>query len=310
MEYKPPKRSFSYNIRKYWALYALLLPGIIWFIVFKIMPLYGIVIAFQDYKPWIGVWESPFVGLKHFEKFISGADFSYVLFNVIFLNSLKILIGLPAPVILALALSNIQSRRLRKGMQTITFFPQFFSWVVIYGILYSAFNYNYGSINNLLAAVGLERIALLAEPQYAVAVFVGSYVWKYIGWNSIIYLATISNIDPTYYEAAAIDGATRWHRLRYITLPFLIPVIIVIFLIQLGSMLYGDFEHNIVLMGRNPLYYKAIDMFESYVFRNVWVSGNAYSFGTAVGLFQAVFGSILVILSNFFIRKTGHQGLW
>jgi len=303
-------KTFTRNMRKYWGLYVLLIPGLLWLILFKIAPFYGVAIAFQNYKPWLGIANSEWVGFKNFIVFFSGKDFGYIMLNVIKLNSLKLLFGFPLPIILALALSNIRNRTVRKTMQTITFFPQFFSWIVIYGIIYSAFSYNFGFINNFLEFIGLERIALLAEPQFAVPVFIGSYIWKYLGWNSIIYLATITNIDPTYFEAAAMDGATRWQRLKYVTIPFLFPVMMVILMFQIGNMLYGDFEQNIILAGRNPLYFKAIDMFESYVYRLVFGGQNAYSMGTAIGLFQGVLGTLLIIVSNKVIKKLGYSGLW
>lgn len=302
-------KRFVDAIQKYWPYYLMMVVPAILIFIYKVVPLYGLQIAFKEYYPRVGILESEWVGVAHFKKFFSGADFLRVFGNTLKINFLKILFGFPTPIILALAFNAIIGKYFQRTMQIISYIPQFLSWVIVYSFMYMLFNYNYGALNLVFDAFGLEKVPFLASEKWLVPMLIFSYVWKNIGWGSIVYFAALGNINSEYYEAADIDGASKWSKLVYITLPLLLPIMTLMFLIQIGTLLYGDYEQNLIFMGTNPLLRKKGEILETYMF-NLGVGEMQYSFATAVGIFQSVFGATLVIISNFLTKRLNGYSIW
>lgn len=300
---------FKNAIVQYYPYYLMMLIPSLLIIVYKVLPLYGLSIAFKEYYPRIGVADSEWVGLKHFETFILSSDFPRVLGNTIKINFLKLVVGFPAPIILALIFNALTGKYYKRTMQTISYMPQFLSWVIVYGFMYMLFNFNQGAINKLLEGTGLDRIPFLSSENWIVPMIIFTYVWKNIGWGSIVYTAALSNISPEYYEAADIDGANWRQKLISITIPCLLPIMTIMFLIQIGTMLYGDFEQNLIFMGGSSLLRDKGEILETYMF-TLGIGNQQYSFATAVGLFQSVFGAGLVILSNYGMKKLNGYSIW
>lgn len=300
---------FIQAIVKYWPYYLMMLFPAIIIIIYKIVPLYGLQIAFKEYYPRVGILESEWVGFAHFKKFFSGTDFLRVFANTLKLNFLKILFGFPTPILLALAFNAISGKIFQRTTQIISYIPQFLSWVIVYGFMYMLFNYNYGAFNLVLEKLGLEKVPFLASEKWIVPMLIFSYVWKNVGWGSIVYFAALGNIDAEYYEAADIDGASKWSKLIYITLPLLMPTMTLMFLIQIGTLLYGDFEQNLIFMGNSSLLRDKGEILETYMY-NLGIGNQQYSFATAVGIFQSVFGATLVIISNFLTKRVNGYSIW
>ena len=302
-------RRFTNAMVKYWPYYLMMLLPAVIIIIYRIVPLFGLQIAFKEYYPRVGIMKSEWVGFAHFKKFFGGSDFLRVFANTLKINFLKLLFGFPAPIILALAFNAITGKKFQHSMQIISYIPQFLSWVIVYGFMYMLFNYNFGAINLALNALGFERVPFLASEKWLVPMLIFSYVWKSAGWGSITYFAALGNINPEYYEAADIDGASGWNKLWYITLPMLLPTMTLMLLIQVGTLLYGDFEQNLIFMGNNSLLRKQGEILETYMF-NLGIGGMQYSFATAVGLFQSFFGAALVCVSNFLTKRMNGYSIW
>jgi len=242
----------------------MLLPVVAYYLLFHYGPMYGVQIAFRDFNPAKGIWGSPWVGLQYFKEFFNGFYFSRVVLNALLLNILALLLGFPAPIILALLLNEIRSSAFKRTVQTITYMPHFISLVVVVGMLVD-FLARDGLINNLLGAFVAQPTPYLQRPEWFRAVFVGSDIWQHVGWGSIIYLAALSNIDPTLYEAAMVDGAGRFRQLWHITLPGIAPTIIILLILRMGAMMSVGYE-KIILM-YNPMTYETADVISTYVYR-------------------------------------------
>lgn len=304
------KRGFIENIIKYRSLYLLLLPGLIFFIVFKYIPYFGLQIAFKNYKPWIGILDSRWVGWKNFELFLSSSFFIQILRNTLIITSLKIVFAFPAPLILALLLNELRYHKLKRFIQTVTYFPHFISWVVIFGLAYIMFNSQFGIVNEIMNSFGIEKQAFLANRSYFRPMLVVSLIWKNTGWGSIVYLAALSGIDPQLYDSAQVDGASRWQQFRHITLPSLYPTIAILFLLRIGKILKEDFQQILVFMGGSEYLAEVGEVFETYVYKTGLLQG-MFSLGTAVAFFQAFFGLVLVSTANYIAtKKFNYRGLW
>lgn len=293
---------------KYWDLMLLFLPGLLLLIIFKYVPMYGILIAFKDYKMLDGVMASPWVGMEHFKRLFQGHDFVNVLRNTIVISFLKMLFGFPAPIILAILLNEVKSSKYKRLVQTFSQLPHFFSWVVLGGIITMVFS-SQGPVNELLKIFGMkEGISFFGKTGAFIFLLIFTAVWQSIGWGSIIYLASITGIDETIYEAATIDGAGRWKQIINITVPCLIPTIVTMFILNLGHVMDAGFDQIFNLY--NPTVYEVSDILDTYVFRRLQAMD--YSFGTAVGLFKSVVGLILVVTTNWVANKIsdGEQGIW
>lgn len=285
----------------------MLIPGLLFFTIFAYGPMYGLIIAFQNYYPAKGIMGSEFVGFKHFIDLFSNPFFLDVLRNTIIISVYKLLICFPAPIILCIALNEIRHPRFKKLMQSISYLPHFISWVVIAGILKEFLSPSRGFINVLLGELGMDSIFFIAEAKYFRGVIVFSDMWKTIGWGSIVYLAAITSIDQALYEAAEIDGAGRLKKILYITLPSLIPIITVMFIMESGKVLNDNFQQVYNLL--TPSTMEVGDVISTFVYR-MGIEKMQFSFSTAVGLFKNTIALILVILTNYIARKTSDYALW
>ncbi|MCK6206146.1 sugar ABC transporter permease [Bacillus infantis] len=292
---------------KYWDLYLLMVPGILFFIIYKYVPMWGIVIAFQDYSIFTGVLESKWVGFKHFERMFEAEEFYRIFKNTLLISLYKLFWGFPAPIIVALMLNELRNMMYKRTIQTVIYMPHFLSWVIVGGIMMNLLGPSTGIVNSFVEFLGFEPIYFLADDSWFRSVLVASDLWKSVGWGTILYLAALAGIDPQLYEAATVDGANKWQQTWHITLPSLLPTIVILLILQMGNILEVGFEQVFILL--NPLVYNVGDVFETYVYR-VGVTQGQFSYTTAVGLFKSVIALILVVAANKFAKKLGQNGLW
>lgn len=289
-------------------LYLLLLPGILYFLVFRYIPMYGVVIAFQDFKLSKGIFESQWVGFKQFEMLIQGLSFPGVFKNTVIISLYKLLVGFPAPIILALLLNEVRSRKFKKVTQTIVYLPHFISWVILAGLIATFLHPDTGIVNEIVKVFNNgQGIDFLASKTYFRSILVITEVYKSVGWGSIIYIAAISGIDSEIYEAAMVDGAGRFRRIWNITLPALKSTIIVVLILNMGGILNAGFEQIYLLY--NPRVYEVADVIDTYVYRSGLQQSN-YSLATAAGLFKSVISMVLVIGTNKISHLFKEDGIW
>ncbi|MDQ1913536.1 ABC transporter permease subunit [Paenibacillus sp. GD4] len=295
------------NFRQYWDLYLIMVPGILYFILFKYLPMWGIVIAFKDFSIFAGFSASEWVGLEHFRKMMNDPQFFLVFRNTIIISLYKLIWGFPGPIILALLLNEIRSMFYKRTIQTLAYLPHFLSWIIIGGIMVNVLSPVTGAVNGVIEWLGFEPIFFLADPQWFRAMLVISDIWKEVGWGAIIYLAALAGVDPQLYEAAVMDGAGKWKQLIHVTLPSIMSTIIVLFLLRLGHILDVGFEQVFVLY--NSLVYDVADVIETYVYR-IGIGQSQFSYSTAVGLLKSVISLILVVIINKAVKKTGQEGIY
>ncbi|MHA7751338.1 MULTISPECIES: ABC transporter permease [Paenibacillus] len=279
----------------------------LYFLIFKYIPMYGVTIAFKEFNMFQGVWKSPWVGLDAFREIFLMKDFYKVLRNTVLLNLLDLLVSFPAPIVLAVLLNEIRIKWFKKGAQTILYLPHFISWVIIGGMVYQLLSTNTGLVNILLKSSGVKAIPFLTEPVYWVITYVGSGVWQNAGWGTIIYLAALAGINKELYEAAEVDGAGRLRKIWNITLPGIKPTIMILLIINIGHMASIGFERPFVL--GNPLVTDVSDVISTFVYK-VGVQSARFTIATAIGLFQAVVGLIFLLSSNYISKKVTDQGIW
>ena len=284
----------------------MLLPVVVFYLIFHYVPMGGAIIAFQDYKAAMGFFKSPWVGFRHFTEFLGGPYILRLIRNTLLLNMYQIIFGFPAPVLLALFINEINHKYYKKVVQTISYMPHFISLVVICGLL-QTFCRTDGVFNDFLVFFGRERTNLLARAELFRTIFTASGIWQQIGWGSIIYLATLSAEDPNLYEAAAIDGAGRIRRMIHISFPSLVPVITVQLIMRLGNILTQGFEKIILLY--SPLIYETSDVISSYVYRRGLIQMD-YSFGSAVGIFNSIVNLTILVMANQVAKRTVKESLW
>lgn len=303
----PRGRAWKRDWMRNKTLYFLFLPVLLWYAVFAYGPMGGLIIGFQDYKPSKGILGSPWVGLKNFRDFFTNPYFKRTLLNTIKISVTNLLFSFPAPIILALLISELRSKTFSRVIQTITYIPHFISIVVVVSMMMDLTNRN-GAITSFLVKLGLmERTTMLNEPRFFLPLYIISGIWQNIGWNSIIYLSALLSIDAELYEAAKIDGAGKFRQLISVTLPGLLPTIIVMLILQVGKSFNVGYE-KIILM-YNPLTYEVADVISSYVYREGLINMN-WSYSTAVGLFNSVVSFALVWATNFLSKKVSGSGLW
>lgn len=286
--------------------YAMLLPVVLYFVVFHYLPMYGNIIAFKDFNPAAGIARSEWVGLDWFRQFFNGLYFDRLIANTLLLNVYDVLFGFPAPIVLALLLNELTSERFRRFVQTIAYLPHFISVVVVCGMLLD-FAGRDGLFNQAAALVGGTPDALMNNPSWFRTLFVGSEIWQSVGWGSIIYLATLSAINPSLYEAARMDGANRWQRLVHVTLPGLLPIISTLLVLRLGQLMSVGFEKVILLY--NPSTYETADVISTYVYRHGILDAN-YSYAAAVGLCNSVVALLLLVVANRLSRRWTGNSIW
>ncbi len=287
-------------------IYLMLVPVVGYYLVFYYGPMYGAQIAFRDFEPVRGITGSAWVGLQNFKDFFTGPYFRRLVGNTVSINVLDLVLGFPAPILLALAINEIRATYFKRVVQTISYLPHFISLVVVVGMLIDFLSTD-GVINTVLAQFGVAPVAWLRKPQYFQMTYVLSGIWQSIGWGSIIYLAAVTNIDPTLYEAAQVDGAGRFRQIWNITLPGIMPTIIILLILRLGAMMTVGYE-KIILM-YNPLTYSSADVISTYVYRVGILQAN-YSFSAAAGLFNSVINFTLLVLANQISRRFSETSLW
>jgi len=304
----PRKRTSAWtSIRSEWDLYLLLVPGICFLLLFKYTPMYGISIAFQDFNIFDGMAASPWVGFEHFERLFTSSDFSLVLRNTVIISLLKLVILFPLPIIVAILLNELKNMAFKRSIQTVIYLPHFLSWIIVSGLFIDLLSVHGGIVNKWLEQLGFAPIAFFMNNDYFRSVLVATAGWKETGWSTIVYLAAFSTIDPGLYEAARMDGASRFRQIWHITLPGIAPIIVLMFILRLGSLFEAGTEQ--ILAMYNPTVYKVSDVIGTYVYR-VGMGRQEYSFTTAVGLFESVIGFILVISGNYLSRKYLKRGIW
>lgn len=294
-------------LQRWGWLYAMLLPGIIYFIIFRYGPIYGISIAFKDFRILDGIFGSPWVGFEHFEKLFSSPTFIRIVRNTLTISLLKLVVGFPPAIILALMLNELRFARLKKFIQTVSYLPHFLSWVIIYGILIALLAPGNGLVNNLIRSAGGTAIPFLTDKTWFVVVLVLSDIWKEVGFGAIIYLAALAGINPELYEAATVDGANRFQHIRYISIPGISLVIVLMLVLRLGYLLDAGFEQIYILY--NPQVYSAADIIDTWVFRN-GIEQFRFEIATAANLFKSVIGLALVLTSNKLAKTWTGAGIW
>ena len=282
-------------VRRHPGLYLLLIPGVVYLLVFEYVPMYGLIIAFKDFNFVKGIWGSDWIGLQNFTYLFTSKNFWHILRNSVVISLLKIVWGFPAPIILALMLNEVGNMLFKRVSQTVMYLPHFISWVVIAGMMFNLLSPSTGLFNKLVVALGGEPIAFLARKEFFRTIVVVSSIWKEAGWGTIVFLAAISGIDPTLYESAIIDGANRLQRARYITIPGIIATVIVLLILQISYIMSNGFEQ--IFMLYNPLTYEVADVFETYTYR-IGLQEGRFSYAAAVGFFKSVVAVALIVASN------------
>lgn len=296
-------------IKKNWDLYLMLFFPMLYIIIFKYVPMYGAQMAFRDYSVFKGMLQSPWVGFKHFEVFFSSSEFAKLLGNTLKISIYGMLAGVVFPIILALVLNYLMHQKFKKVVQTVTYAPYFISTTVMVSILLNFLAIDSGPVNSFLKSVGAGQIDFLANPDMFVHVYVWSGIWQYTGYNAIIYIATLSGVDPSLHEAAVVDGANKFRRIWNIDLPSIKSTIIILLIMNIGTVLTTGFE-KIYLM-QNNLNLRASEVIDTYVYKIGLSSPIAnYSYPTAIGLFQSLIGMMLIIGVNFIVKKIGEESLW
>ncbi|MBP1992267.1 ABC transporter permease [Paenibacillus eucommiae] len=295
------------DIKRFWFIYFMMIPAVAYFIIFKYYPM-GIqtVLAFKKYELLGGVAGSPWVGFDNFTYLFNKSDIPQVLWNTVWISMLRIVAGFFPPLLLAIFLFDLHNKRLRRVSQTILYIPHFFSWVIVYAIVFAVFS-NEGMVNQFLGLLGIGQQNFLMSPDWFRSLLVGSAIWKEIGWGTIIYLAGMSMTDPSLYEAAKMDGAGPWTRIWHVTLPAIRPIIIFLFTLSLGGILYAGGEQ--ILLFYNPATMKVGDVIDTWIYRQ-GLTQLQYSLGAAMSLFQSLLGLILVIGANTLSRKYSGIGIW
>ncbi|BDC97200.1 MULTISPECIES: ABC transporter permease [Treponema] len=301
------KRSFlAYFLQHRW-LYIMLIPGALYFIIFRYAPMFGLSMAFQQYSPFRGILGSKFVGLLHFKTFFTGTDFWMLMKNTLWLSFLSLIFYFPAPIILSLLLNEIRQQAFKRTIQTLIYVPHFISWVIVASITYTLFNVTDGAVNQALQALSGKVVNFLGLPDYFRPMIIGQQIWKETGYGTIIYLAALSGIDMELYEAARVDGAGRWRMMWYITLPSLKPTIIIMLILRVGSVLNTGYEQ--IFLMRNALNVSVAEVFDTYVYMRGLVNSQ-YSYSAAAGLFKSLVSMILVLFANWTAKKAGENGIY
>jgi putative aldouronate transport system permease protein len=306
-EARTVRRSSVKSLRRNWDLYLLIAPVVAYFVIFQYVPMYGLQIAFKDFIATKGIAGSDWVGLKHFERFFDSYLFWRVITNTLGIGLYELAVGFPVPILLALMINEVRGKRFKKTIQTVTYAPHFLSTVVVVGMLMIFLSPNNGIINRITQLFGHKTIAFMTEPVWFKTIYVFSDVWQQMGWSSIIYLASLTGIDPQLHEAAKVDGASRLRRIWHINLPGILPTIIILLILNIGSVLAVGFEK--VLLMQNSLNMESSDIVATYVYRSGIVDAQ-YSFSAAVGLFNSVINFILLVSVNKIAKKAGETSLW
>ncbi len=295
------------HLNRFGGLYLLVLPALVYVTIFHYVPLYGAMIAFKDFRIMDGIMRSPWVGLAHFRRLFSGSEFPKVIGNTFIISFLKLIFQFPTPLIFALMLNEVRSLRFKKAVQTVSYIPHFISWVVVAGLFIDILSPSRGIVNSLIKATGGEPIFFMGSSAHFRGVLVATEIWKELGWAAIVYLAAIAGIDPELYQAAMVDGAGRFRRMRHVTLPCIRSTIIVLVTLRLGKMASAGMEQ--ILMLYNPAVYQVSDIIDTYVYR-IAFDRFELSLTAAAGLFKSVVGCALLLATDRIARLTGERGIY
>ena len=301
------KRGFRREMNRYWDLYLLLVPVVLYFIIFKFWPMYGVQIAFKDFSPSKGIFDSPWVGFKHFLRFFNSFNFWDILRNTITISFYQLIAGFPIPILLALVLNEMRNAKFKKLLQTVTYAPHFLSTVVLVGMLTAFLNPSTGLVNRVIEMLGGEAINFMAEESWFSSLYVWSGVWQNAGWGTIIYMSSLSSIDVQLYEAATIDGASRFKKLLHVTLPSIVPTAVTMLILDCGRIMNIGFEKAFLM--QNDLNINRSEVISTYVYQ-VGITQAQYSYSTAVDLFNAVINVILLLVVNKISKKLTQTSLW
>ncbi|WP_206061261.1 ABC transporter permease [Nonomuraea basaltis] len=306
---RPGRVTVRSALQRYRWLYLMILPGLIYFAVFKYAPMYGLTIAFQDFVPFLGYADSPWVGLKHFEDLFTGPDFSRLLFNTLFLALLTAIFVFPAPIIIALLLNELRINVYKRYVQSLIYIPHFLSWTIVFSLTYILFSVDFGVIASWIHTLtgGGAKADYMAQSEWFRPLVIMQLLWKTSGWGTIIYLAALAGVDSQLYEAARMDGAGRLRQFWHVTLPAIRPTIVVMAILTSGNLLDQSFEQIWLLT--NSLNRSVADVFDTFVYY-VGVTQGGYSYATAVGLFKGVAGVVLIFGSNWLAKRMGQRGLF
>lgn len=302
-----PMRSFLARMYKTRFLHLLALPGVVYFIIFQYMPMYGVLMAFQNFKPRLGIWGSQWVGFDQFIKFFNHPNFMRLINNTLLINIFQILFVFPIPIIFALLLNEVRGRLFKRTVQTVSYLPHFISLPAIIGMLVMFLSPTDGAINRLIESMGGQSIYFMAEPGWFRPLYILSDIWTGTGWGAIIYIAALSGVNTELYESASLDGATRLQQMRHVSIPAITPTIIIMLLLSLGKLLSLGSEK--VLLMQSPLTYDTSDVISTFVYRR-GLEQNEYSFSTAVSVFNSVINIMILFGSNFVARRVSETSLW
>lgn len=303
-----PRRSLWQRILQHKTLYLLFIPVFCYFVLFKYWPIVlAFIVAFKDLQLGSGVLASPWVGMQNLKDIFYSPDIPQVIRNTVEISVLRLVIGFAPPILLAILFHDMASKRLKKWLQTFVYIPHFFSWVIVFGVVFGFFSVGYGFVNNMLQSLGFERHEFLLDSDWFRPILIGSALWKEIGWSTIIYLAALATVDAQLYEAAVIDGAGPLKRMRHITLPSIMPVVTFVLCINLGFLLSAGGEQ--VLLFYNDAVFDKADIIDTWVYRE-GLARLQFSLATAVGLFQSVIGLGLVIACNYVAKRLSGRGIW
>ncbi|GAA4856032.1 polygalacturonan/rhamnogalacturonan ABC transporter permease [Paenibacillus vulneris] len=299
--------SLSKTWRKSKYLWLLFLPCLVYFIVFRYVPMFGLVITFKNYNTFKGIMASEWVGLKYYRMFLENPDFFLLMRNTFLLGAYKLLFSFPAPIVLALLLNEVRTVLFKKFVQTVSYLPHFISNVIVASMVIMFLSPTGGLINQIIKSLGFQPVNFMMEPGMFRTVYVLSEIWQHIGWETIIYLAALTAVDPQLYEAAGIDGANRWRKLWHVTIPGIAPAIVIVFILNVGKVLEIGFEK--VFLMYNPATYSTADIISTYVYRVGLEQGN-FSYAAAIDLFMGIISLIFIWAANTISRKVGETSLW
>lgn len=308
----PRKKKRSLTANRSFDMYLLLIPGLIFILIFNYLPMYGTVIAFKDYNIFAGsnpieaIFNSEWVGLKYWEQLWIAPEFRQALRNTLVISILKIVVGFPVPILLALFINEIRSTAYKRTIQTVLYLPHFMSWAVV-GALFLSILGTTGAVNSILNALGMQSVKFFMDEKVFPGVLLTSALWKESGWNTIVYLAAITGVSPELYEAATVDGATRLQKMRFVTLPCIASTVMMMLILRLGSLMAAGFDQVLVMY--NPTVFSTGDIIDTYVYR-IGLGQLNFSLGTAVGLFNSIISFVLVMSSNLFCRKAFGRSIW
>lgn len=298
---------FIRHMQREWQVYLMLAPAIIWIVVFLYKPMYGLQIAFKDYSVFKGIVGSPWVGFEHFETLFGNDQFIRAIGNTLTISSLSLLIGFPVPILLALMFNEILNPKFKRTAQTIVYLPHFISTVIVAGMVITAFSPSSGVVNLLLGMIGIDPIYFLTKPEWFKPIFIGSSIWQESGFSSIVFLAAMAGVNPSLYESAVVDGASRWQMMWKITIPCILPTVLIMLIIKIGNLLEVGFEMIILLY--QPATYETADVISTFIYRQGLQAGQ-YDLAAAAGLFNAVVAFILVMTANTISKRYSKTSLW